>query len=148
MKKILFVCLGNICRSPMAEYVFKYLAEKNGVSSDFYVESKATSREEEGNPIYPPAQAVLRKNGIPFEKRGATKITLSDYQNFDYIICMDSNNFARLNSIFDDKQGKICKLLSFLGDSGDILDPWYSGDFDTCFEQIYNSCDALLKTLI
>ena len=146
MKKILFVCHGNICRSPMAEFVFKNLVKEAGRESDFFIDSKATSTEEIGNDMYPPAKAKLREEGIPFTRRSARQITRSDYDNFDLIIGMDSANIRNMERIFGpDTEGKLKKLLSFTGTPGDIADPWYSGDFDTTYIQVDASCRALLS---
>ena len=136
MKSILFVCHGNICRSPMAEFIFKYLSK-----SKYKVESRATSLEEIGNDIYPPIKMVLDKYNIPYDKHSATRITLDDYNSFDLIICFDEYNFNNLKRMFNDT-AKIEKLLSY-----DIDDPWYTRDFDRCFKEIFEGCNNLLKKL-
>ena len=136
MKSILFVCHGNICRSPMAEYIFKYLS--NG---KYKVESRATSLEEIGNDIYPPIKQVLDKYNIPYTKHSATRITLDDYNNFDLIICFDEYNFNNLKRMLPD-MSKVEKLLDY-----DIDDPWYTREFDRCFNEILEGCSKLLKRL-
>lgn len=148
MHRILFVCHGNICRSPMAEFVMKHLAKEAGRDSDFLIDSKATSREEIGNDMYPPAKAKLREEGIPFTRRAAEQLTRSDYDNYDLLIVMDSANIRNTERIVGpDTEGKIRKLLSFAGNPGDIADPWYSGDFDTTYSQVLTGCRALLSSL-
>lgn len=141
MKKVLFLCHGNICRSPMAEFVFKDLAQ----GEDLYTESKAVSREEIGNPIYPKAAETLRRHGIPFGDHRARQITAEDYNTFDYIIVMEDYNLQRLMRIIgSDTEGKVHRLLDFTETPGDIEDPWYSGCFEAVFKQICNGCTALL----
>lgn len=145
MKKIMFLCHGNICRSPIAEYVFKDMAK----DYDIKVESKAVSREEIGNGIYPPAAAVLKKNGIPFGQHRARQMTREDYVEFDHIIIMESYNMPRLLRIIgSDSEHKVCRLLDFTPEPGDIEDPWYSGNFDKVFEQIRLGCSYLLEYII
>ena len=130
MKKVLFICCGNICRSVSAEYIMKDLAKKNGV--DLYVSSAATSREEIGNDIYPPAKRKLKEKGIPFSRHYARQATMSDYLSYDYLICMDENNMRNLNRMFNnDPDHKIYKLLS-----RDVSDPWYSNDFETAYNDM------------
>lgn len=136
MKNILFVCHGNICRSPMAEYVFKYLS--NG---KYNVESRATSFEEIGNDIYPSAKQVLDKYNIPYGNHKATRITLEDYNKFDMILCFDEQNVYNLKQILPDSS-KVSKLLNY-----DIADPWYTREFDKCFHEILEGCRNLLKDL-
>ena len=132
MKRILFVCHGNICRSPMAEFVMKDLVEKAGVSQDFYIESAATSTEELGNPVYPPARRVMAEHGISCTGKYARQITRADYGNFDYIICMDNNNIRNAMYIIGaDPQNKLCKLMDFTDRPGDVSDPWFTRDFVT-----------------
>lgn len=146
MTKILFLCHGNICRSPMAEYIMKDLAKGR---EDIYVESKAVSAEEIGNPIYPSAAATLKKHNIPFANHRARQIKKEDYANFDYIIVMEEYNLPRLFRIIgSDPNGKVYKLLDFTPISGDIEDPWYSGNFEKVFEQITLGCKCLLEKLI
>ena len=136
MKKVLFICHGNVCRSVSAEYIMKDLAKKNGV--DLYVSSAATSREEIGNDIYPPAKRKLKEKGVPFSRHYARQATMSDYLSYDYLICMDENNVRNLNRMFDnDPDHKIYKLLS-----RDVSDPWYSNDFETAYNDIYEGCKA------
>ena len=143
MIKILFVCHGNICRSPMAEFIMKDLVKNR---NDFYIESKATSYEEIGNSIYPPAKRVLSKHNIRFEERSARRMEKSDYDKFDYIIIMDSNNERNIMKIIDgDPQNKVHKLLYYAGSNKDISDPWYTGMFDECFLEIEKGCKALLN---
>ena len=136
MKSILFVCHGNICRSPMAEYIFKYLS--NG---KYKVESRATSNEEIGNDIYPPVKEVLNKYNIPYDKHKATRITLDDYNKYDLIICFDEYNLNNLKRILPDTK-KVEKLLDY-----DIDDPWYTREFDRCFKEILEGCSKLFKRL-
>lgn len=146
MNKILFVCLGNICRSPMAEFIMKQMVEQKGIADKFHIESCATSSEEVGNPVYPPAKQVLQSRGINCSAKRARKITKGDYDRFDYIICMDSNNLRNLKLMFPNDNGKkISKILSFAGIERDVADPWYSGDFTATEEDVCIGCEAILK---
>lgn len=145
MTKILFLCHGNICRSPIAEYVCKDLVKGR---SDVYIESKAVSSEEIGNSIYPKAAETLRKKGIPFANHRARQVEKKDYDVFDYIIVMEEYNLPRLYRIIgNDNENKVSRLLDFTDTPGDIEDPWYSGRFDFVFEQIKKGCVALLKQI-
>ena len=152
MIKIMFVCHGNICRSPMAEFIFKKLIKDAGVESKFLVRSSATSTEEiyhgKGNPVYPPAKRELAKNKIPTEEREAVQLKASDYTEYDLFIGMDSANIRNMLRIFSgDPEGKVKKLLSFAGKDADVSDPWYSDRFDIAFSDISEGCIALLEHL-
>ena len=150
MKKILFICHGNICRSPMAEFIFKELIRSQGIEERFYVESAAVSTEEIGNSIYPPAKRCLNAHGIPFDKnKTARQITRADYDRFDMIIYMDRMNLRWLKYIIpDDPQNKIRLMMSFTGRDRDVADPWYTGDFETTYRDIKDASEMLLKELL
>lgn len=150
MIKIMFVCHGNICRSPMAEFILKEMLEKQGRSDGFYVSSSATSTEEiwngVGNPVYPPAREELKKHGISCGGKRAVQLKKSDYDKYDLFICMDSNNVRNTLRIFgSDPEGKVCKMMVFTSRKGDVADPWYSDRFDVTFNDIYDGCQGLLK---
>ncbi len=152
MIKILFVCHGNICRSPMAEFILKDLAKKRGVDGMITVSSCATSSEEifggVGNPVYPPAKAELKKHGIDCTGKRAVKLQKSDYDKYDLIIGMDSANIKNMKLIFgSDPDGKIKKLLEYTENGRDVADPWYSERFDIAYNDIYSGCSALLDTI-
>ena len=152
MFKIMFVCHGNICRSPMAEFIFKDLLEKRGLTDKYYVSSSATSTEEIwngiGNPVYPPAKAELKRHGISCDGKRAVQVTRSDYVNYDLLVVMDSNNMRNIMRIIgSDPDKKVHKLLKFANIDRDVSDPWYSGDFTTCYNDIFLGCTALLDTL-
>ena len=146
MIKVLFICHGNICRSPMAEYVFKKLIQDQGLLDKFEVASAATSREEIGNDIYPPAKKCLTKHGVPFTKHSAKQITKSDLEYYDYIIAMEDYNVKNLQRMFGDAD-KYSLLLDYTETPGDISDPWYSGDFETAFKEIEMGCKGFLEKL-
>ena len=149
MTKILFICLGNICRSPMAEFVMKDLVKKTGLASQFHIESAATSREEIGNDTHPGTKEKLRENGIPFERRHARQMTKKDYEKFDYIIGMDDANVRNIERICGgDPEHKITKLLEHAGADRSIADPWYTGNFDETYDDVIQGCEALLEELI
>ena len=141
MIKILFVCHGNICRSPMAEFVLKDMAAKAGVSHKFKIDSRATSREELGNPVYPPARRELNRHGIRCDGHRATQITRKDLEVYDYIYYMDSRIRQNLNRMFPDFHD----FLPFL--SRDVADPWYSGDFTQTWLDIEEGCKRILEEL-
>ena len=142
---ILFVCHGNICRSPMAEFVMKKEAEKAGRSADFYVESAAVSSEEIGNPVYPPARRLLAAHGIDCSGKTARRIRPEDYEKFDLIIGMDNSNMVRLRRFFpEDQEGKIVRLLDLTDAPGEVDDPWYSGDFEQTYKDVLAGVHALL----
>ena len=148
MTKILFVCHGNICRSPMAEFVMKDLVEKAGRSHDFYIESAAVSAEELGNPVYPPACRELVAHGISCEGKTARQMTRLDYDRFDLLICMDSNNLRRMERICGgDAQRKMTRLLDHTAHPGDVADPWYTGDFSATWRDVVDGCTALLEKI-
>ena len=148
MTKILFVCHGNICRSPMAEYVFAELARRAGREDEFAVASAATSREEIGNDMYPPAKACLRAHGIPFSRRRARQVTSADYDAYDLLIIMEEYNRRNLRRILpDDPMNKVRTLMSFTGSDRDVADPWYTDDFETAYDDILRGCTALLRAL-
>ncbi len=146
MVKILYVCHGNICRSPMAEFVMKALVRSRGLEDEYHIESAAVSDEETGNPIYPPAKRCLTQHGVPFDNsKRARKITPADYSRFDRIICMDASNLRLIRRIIpSDPDGKIHLLMSYTGRSRDVADPWYTGDFETTFQDILEGCEAML----
>ena len=139
MVKILFVCHGNICRSPMAEYVFKDMVKKAGLSSQFYIASAAVSREELGNSIYPPARRELTRHGISFDHHKARQITAEDLIRFDRIYYMDSRNARYMYQMFP-KETKFRPFLPY-----DVADPWYSGDFAQTWEDITTGCQKILE---
>ena len=148
MVKILFVCHGNICRSPMAEFVMKKLVKDAGLDSKIAVDSCATSREEIGNDMYPPAKQKLREKGVPFAKRAARQITKADYAAADYVVAMDRYNLRNLDRVLGgDPDGKISLLLSHAGRSADISDPWYTDDFESTYRDVLEGCSALLEAL-
>lgn len=143
--KILFVCHGNICRSPMAEFVMRDLVNKAGLGNQFHIESAATSREEIGNPVYPPAKKMLALHGIRCDGHAARQITKKDYHEFDYIIGMEQYNVRNMMRILgSDPDCKIRLLRDFTNSPGDIADPWYSGDFETTYQQVLEGCEGLL----
>ncbi len=153
MKKIMFVCHGNICRSPMAEFIMKDMVAKRGLADKFYIASCATSTEEiwngVGNPVYPPARRELAKHGIDCTGKRAVQITRRDYDKYDIILCMDSNNMRNIKRIIpSDPQQKIFKLMKFAGSDGDVADPWYTGDFETTYSDVYAGCSGLLEYLL
>lgn len=145
---VIFVCLGNICRSPMAEAVFKRLIEEEGVDYYFTVSSFATSDCEVGNPVYPPAQRKLKEKGYSFSHR-AQKLSFADVKNADYILVMDSMNYDDVRRLAGVSYAeKVYKLGSFLAEPIDIADPWYSGDFERAYKEIYSSCKMFLNFLL
>lgn len=149
MIRILFVCHGNICRSTMAEFVLKDMVAKRGLAGQFLIESAATSTEEIGNPVHCGTRQVLSRHGIGgFEGKRARQLRRADYDNFDFIIGMDDANVRNiLRMLGGDPEGKVHKLLDFAGQNRSIADPWYTGDFDTTYEDVLDGCEALLRYL-
>lgn len=146
---ILFVCHGNICRSPMAEFVFRHMVKKSSLLDKFSIASSATSREEIGNPVHFGTKNKLREVGISCEGKRAVQFTRKDYDMYDYIICMDSYNIKNaLRIVGQDKDGKIFRLLDFTSCPRDIADPWYTGNFDETYNDITEGCKALLDSIL
>ena len=153
MIKILFVCHGNICRSPMAEFIMKDMVKKRGLADEFYIASAATSTEEiwgdRGNPVYPPARKELAKHGISCDGKYAVQLKREDYAKYDYLIGMDSANIRNMERMCGgDPEGKIYRLLSFAGSSRDVADPWYTRDFKTTYNDVVEGCGALLEYIM
>ena len=147
--RVLFICHGSICRSPMAEFIMKKMVSDRGLADRFHIESAATSSEEiwngVGNPVYPPAARKLAEHGISCSGHHARRLERSDYDRFDLLIGMESYNIRNMMRILGkDPAKKVCKLLDFAG-GGDISDPWYTDDFDTAYRQIEQGCAALLE---
>ncbi len=152
MTKILFICHGNICRSPIAEFIMKHLCQEAGVEKQFEIASAAVSTEEIGNDIYPPAKRVLTAHGIPFSRRAARQITKADLDIYDHIICADRSNIRIMKYLLgEDKlnnsHAKISMMMEWVGQNRDVSDPWYTGDFETAYEDIYASCKAIIQSL-
>ena len=148
MIKILFVCHGNICRSPMAEFVMKDLVRKAGLESQFQIASAATSTEEIGSPVYPPARRKLAEHGINCSGKTARQLTRADYDRYDLLFGMDNANLRNMRRICGgDSDGKIRLLLEFTGRSGEVADPWYTGDFETTWRDVLEGCSGLLSHL-
>lgn len=147
MKRILFVCHGNICRSPMAEFVMRDLLEKQGIH-DIETASAATSSEEIGNPVHPGTRRKLAEHGIRCDGKTARRLTRADYAHYDLIIGMDAYNLRNMQTLFGgDPDHKLHKLLSFCGEGGDVADPWYTGDFEQTWQDISRGCQALMDHL-
>ena len=148
MIKILFVCHGNICRSPMAEFVMKDMVKKNGVSEHFQIDSAATSTEEIGNPVYPPAKRKLSEYGISCDGKTARQMTKADYIYYDYIIAMDRFNLRNMTKfVGNDYDKKVSLLMDFTSHPGDVADPWYTGDFEATWKNVCEGCSGILKKL-
>lgn len=153
MIKVLFICHGNICRSPMAEFIMKDTLAKKHIQDQFYIASAATSTEEIwngiGNPVYPPAREELAKHGISCEGKRAVQVTKADYNKYDYLICMDSNNIRNLMRIIGkDPENKVSLLLDYTDRKGaSIADPWYTGNFTATYRDIVDGIDGFLEYL-
>ena len=148
MTKILFVCHGNICRSPMAEFVMKDIVRKAGMSDKFCIESAATSTEELGNPVYPPARRKLAEHGISCDGKTARQVRADDYDNFDYIVGMDGENMRNLRRLFlGDSEGKLSMLMDYTVRPGSVADPWYTRDFEATWQDVLEGCNGLFNTI-
>lgn len=146
MIKIIFVCHGNICRSPMAEFIFKDLIKKEKLEKEFFISSAATSTEEIGNPVYPPAKRKLELHNINCDEKRAVQLKYEDYEKYDYIIGMENINIKNiLRIVKKDNESKVFRLMDFTDNKKDIDDPWYTGDFDITYNEIEEGCKALLK---
>lgn len=149
MTRVLFVCLGNICRSPMAEAVFKDIVDKKGMANEFYIESAATSTEEIGSPVHYGTRKKLASVGISVEGKTARQIKREDYDKFDYILAMESRNITDILKIVGaDPENKVHRLLDFSDNPRDIADPWYTHNFDVTYDDIVEGCNTLIKILI
>ena len=149
MIKILFICHGNICRSPMSEYILKDMVAKTNQSTDFHIASAATSTEEIGNPVYPPARRKLAEHGIGCAGKTARQLRREDYDRFDLLIGMDGANLRNMRRICGgDPDGKLSLLLDWTGRPGDVADPWYTGDFEATWRDVLAGCQGLLDALI
>ena len=149
MTKILFVCHGNICRSPMAEFVMKDLVKKAGMEDVFSIASAATSTEEIGNPVYPPARRKLSEHGISCAGKTARQLRRADYEHYDYLVGMDSANFRNMQRICGgDPEGKISLLLDYTDHPGSVADPWYTGDFEATWQDVLAGCRGLLAKIL
>ena len=149
MKNILFICHGNICRSPMTEFVMKDLVKKAGLSSQFHIESAATSREEIGNPVYPPARRKLAAHGISCDGHAARQLTNQDYDKYDLLIGMDSANLRNMYRICGgDFAGKMSLLMDHTARPGNVADPWYTEDFESTWRDVLEGCQGLLRELL
>ena len=148
MIKIMFVCHGNICRSPMAEFILKDMAKGQGIADKMQIASCATSTEEIGNSVYPPAKAELARHGLDAKGKRAVQLTRADYENYDLLIAMDSNNIRNIHRMIGgDPLGKVKKLMDYTSRGGDVADPWYNGHFDRTYDDIYDGCLCLMKHL-
>ena len=148
MVKIMFICHGNICRSPMAEFVLKDIVKKLGKSDEFYVASAATSYEEIGNPVHRGTAKILDRLGISYSGKRAVHLEKSDYAKYDYLVCMDSANVRNtLRIVGADPEGKVHKLLEFADSCEDVADPWYTGNFDVTYRDVLAGCKGLLRAI-
>lgn len=148
MKNILFVCHGNICRSTMAEFVMKDLVRKAGREGEFHIQSAATHRDEIGSDTHYGTKEILRLKGVPFTPRHAVQMVKADYEKYDLIIGMDSENMTYIKRIIgEDTENKVHLLLSFAGEKRSVADPWYTGDFDKTYDDVVKGCTALLQGL-
>ena len=146
--RLLFICHGNICRSPMAEFVMKALAAKAGLAERLEIASAATSTEEIGNPVYPPAQRKLAEHGIGCAGKTARQMTRRDYEAYDYLIAMDRNNLRNMQRfVGSDPAGKVSLLMDHTARPGDVADPWYTGDFEATWRDVLEGCQGLLHKL-
>ena len=149
MIKVMFVCLGNICRSPMAEFVLKDMVKKRNLEKEFLIKSSATSYEEIGNDVHQGTIRKLNSVGILVEKREAIRLTKEDYNKYDYIIGMEERNVQNILKIVgQDPENKVCKLLDFTSNSRDIADPWYTGNFDKTYDDILEGCETFLEKIL
>ena len=148
MIKVLFICHGNICRSPMGEFILKKMVKEKGLADKFEIASAATSTEEIGNPVYPPAKRKLKEHGIDCSGKYAVQLKRSDYDRYDYFLCMDNRNIQNTLRIFgSDPEEKVSLLLSYCGERREVADPWYTDDFDTSYDDIWRGCSAFLEKL-
>ena len=149
MINVMFVCLGNICRSPMAEFVFKDYVKKMGKENEFYIESSGTSNEEFGNPVHYGTVRKLNDEGIRMTERTARKLTKEDYEKFDYILGMEERNVYSIYGIVgNDRAGKVARLLDYSSKPRDIADPWYTGNFDKTYTDIVEGVEAFYEYLV
>lgn len=149
MIKILFICHGNICRSPMAEFVMKDLVKKAGMEDVFHIASAATSTEEIGNPVYPPARRKLSEHGISCAGKTARQLRKADYVQYDYLVGMDSANYRNMQRICGgDPEEKISLLLDYTNHPGSVADPWYTGDFEATWRDVLDGCQGLLAEIL